>query len=110
MSLTESRFQDLVDSTQKVLENIFDDSGLDVDLQNTSGVLTVKFENDTQLIFSRQEPLRQLWLAARSGGFHFYYNEGENIWSHDTSEEPLGEMLARVTKDQSGADISFDEI
>ncbi|KAI1692058.1 frataxin-like domain-containing protein [Ditylenchus destructor] len=66
MSLTEARFHDLVDSTQQALEDIFDDSGLDVDLENSAGVLTVKFENGTQLIFSRQEPLRQLWLAARS--------------------------------------------
>ena len=84
MSLTEARFHDLVDSTQQALEDIFDDSGLDVDLENSAGVLTVKFENGTQLIFSRQEPLRQLWLAARSGGFHFDYDEEENRWAHDT--------------------------
>lgn len=77
MSLTEARFHDLVDATQQALEDIFDDSGLDVDLENSAGVLTVKFENGTQLIFSRQEPLRQLWLAARTGGFHFDYDEEE---------------------------------
>ena len=66
MSLTEARFHDLVDATQEKLEDIFDDSGLDVDLESSAGVLTVKFESGQQLIFSRQEPLRQLWLAARS--------------------------------------------
>ncbi len=44
MSLTEARFHDLVDATQQALEDIFDDSGLDVDLENSAGVLTVKFE------------------------------------------------------------------
>ena len=110
MSLTEARFHDLVDSTQQALEDIFDDSGLDVDLENSAGVLTVKFENGTQLIFSRQEPLRQLWLAARTGGFHFDYDEEENRWAHDTTEELLSEMLTRLTKEQSGADLDFDEI
>ncbi|MDP1069259.1 frataxin domain-containing protein, partial [Klebsiella pneumoniae] len=47
MSLTEARFHDLVDSTQQSLEDIFDDSGLDVDLENSAGVMTVKFENGT---------------------------------------------------------------
>ncbi|MFL1387084.1 iron donor protein CyaY [Pseudomonas tritici] len=110
MSLTEARFHDLVDSTQEKLEDIFDDSGLDVDLENSAGVLTVKFENGTQLIFSRQEPLRQLWLAARSGGFHFDFNEEDNNWQCDSSDELLSEMLARLVLEQAGADLDFDEI
>ncbi|AUO26280.1 MULTISPECIES: iron donor protein CyaY [Pseudomonas] len=110
MSLTEARFHDLVDATQQALEDIFDDSGLDVDLENSAGVLTVKFENGTQLIFSRQEPLRQLWLAARSGGFHFDYDEEEKRWTHDTTDELLSEMLARLTQEQAGVELDFDEI
>ena len=110
MSLTEARFHDLVDATQQGLEDIFDDSGLDVDLENSAGVLTVKFENGTQLIFSRQEPLRQLWLAARSGGFHFDFNEEDNNWQCDSSDELLSEMLARLVLEQAGADLDFDEI
>ena len=110
MSLTEARFHDLVDATQQALEDIFDESGLDVDLESSAGVLTVKFENGSQLIFSRQEPLRQLWLAARSGGFHFDYDEEEKRWSHDTSDELLSEMLARITQEQAGVELDFDEI
>ncbi|WP_426132981.1 iron donor protein CyaY [Pseudomonas sp. PWP3-1b2] len=110
MSLTEARFHDLVDATQEKLEDIFDDSGLDVDLENSAGVLTVKFENGTQLIFSRQEPLRQLWLAARSGGFHFDYNEEDNNWQCDSSDELLSEMLARMVQEQAGVELDFEEI
>ncbi|MFO2461896.1 iron donor protein CyaY [Pseudomonas sp. 15FMM2] len=110
MSLTEARFHDLVDATQQALEDIFDESGLDVDLESSAGVLTVKFENGSQLIFSRQEPLRQLWLAARSGGFHFDYDEEEKRWSHDTSDELLSEMLVRITLEQAGVELDFDEI
>jgi CyaY protein len=110
MSLTEARFHDLVDATQQSLEDIFDESDLDLDLENSAGVLTVKFENGTQLIFSRQEPLRQLWLAARSGGFHFDYDEEEKRWVCDTSDELLSEMLARITLEQAGVELDFDEI
>ncbi|WP_341521731.1 iron donor protein CyaY [Pseudomonas sp. G.S.17] len=110
MSLTEARFHDLVDATQQSLEDIFDESGLDVDLENSAGVLTVKFENGSQLIFSRQEPLRQLWLAARSGGFHFDYDEEEKRWVCDSSDELLSEMLARITLEQASVELDFDEI
>ncbi len=108
MSLTEARFHDLVDATQEKLEDIFDDSELDVDLESSAGVLTVKFEGGSQLIFSRQEPLRQLWLAAVSGGFHFDYDEESERWMCDKSEEQLGEMLERIVKQQADADLDFE--
>ena len=108
MSLTEARFHDLVDATQQTLEDVFDDSGLDIDLEISAGVLTVKFESGSQLIFSRQEPLRQLWLAAVSGGFHFDYDEESEHWMCDKSEEQLGEMLVRIVKQQAGVELDFE--
>ncbi|MFA7941028.1 iron donor protein CyaY [Pseudomonas brenneri] len=108
MSLTEARFHDLVDATQQVLEDIFDESGEDLDQENSAGVLTVKFENGSQLIFSRQEPLRQLWLAARSGGFHFDYDEESERWMCDKSEEQLGEMLERIVREQADVELEFE--
>ena len=110
MSLSEARFHDLVDATQQNLEDVFDESGLDMDLENSAGVLTAKFEGGQQLIFSRQEPLRQLWLAAREGGFHFDYDEQESRWKCDSSDELLSEMVQRLTQVYTGAELDFDEI
>ncbi|KAF0862226.1 iron donor protein CyaY [Pseudomonas sp. LD120] len=108
MSLTEARFHDLVDAAQQTLEDIFDESDLDIDLENSAGVLTVKFDNGSQVIFSRQEPLRQLWLAARSGGFHFDYDEESERWMCDKSEEQLGEMLERIVLEQADIKLEFE--
>ena len=110
MSLTEARFHDLVDATQQVLEDVFDDSGLDMDLENSAGVLTATFEGGQQLIFSRQEPLRQLWLAAREGGFHFDYDEKLSTWKCDKSDELLCEMVERLTLEHAETELDFDEI
>ncbi|RJG12953.1 iron donor protein CyaY [Pseudomonas cavernicola] len=110
MSLTEARFHDLVDATQQAVEDIFDDSGLDLDLENSAGILTVRFANGTQLILSRQAPIRQLWVAARSGGFHFDYDQDSDRWICDTSDELLGEMLARIAQEQAGEALEFEEL
>ena len=120
MSLTEARFHDLVDDVQLNVENTFDgeymddeafqDLGLDVDIENSSGVLTIEFSNGSKLIFSRQEPLRQLWLATLSGAFHFDYDEEKKYWICGKTDELLKEVLVRVTKDQAGVDLEFDEI
>ncbi|MFZ6048268.1 iron donor protein CyaY [Pseudomonas sp. CR3202] len=110
MTLSEAQFHDLVDAAQALVEDAFDDSDLDLDLENTGGVLTVRFENGSQVILSRQEPLRQLWVAARSGGFHFDYDPASGRWICDSSDEPLGELLSRVTREQVGEDLEFDEL
>jgi len=106
-TMSEARFHDLVDQVQTTVEDAFDDSGLDVDLENSSGVLTVRFENGTQLILSRQPALRQLWVAARSGGFHFDFDESGSLWISDSTREPLGELLSRATREQAGEDVEF---
>ncbi|MDD1959212.1 iron donor protein CyaY [Pseudomonas sp. 17391] len=110
MSLSEARFHDLVDATQQALEDLFDESDLDLDMENSAGVLTIKFDNGSQLIFSRQEPLRQLWLADKSGGFHFDYDEESKKWTCEKTDELLGEMLERIVWERAGEKLDFDEI
>jgi CyaY protein len=110
MSLSEARFHDLVDATQQALEDLFDESGLDLDMENSGGVLTIKFDNGSQLIFSRQEPLRQLWLADKSGGFHFDYDEESKKWTCEKTDELLGEMLERIVWERAGEKLDFEEI
>ncbi|PTT30896.1 iron donor protein CyaY [Pseudomonas sp. HMWF021] len=108
MSLSEARFHDLVDATQQALEELLEDHADDIEI--TAGMMTIKFDNGSQLIISRQEPLRQLWLAARSGGFHFDYDEESCKWSCEKSEELLGEVLARCVQEQAGLELDFEEI
>ncbi|CAI3790335.1 Iron-sulfur cluster assembly protein CyaY [Pseudomonas sp. MM227] len=108
MSLTEARFHDLVDATQQALEELLEDHADDIEI--SAGMMTIKFDNGSQLIISRQEPLRQLWLAARSGGYHFDYDEESGKWRCEKSEELLGEVLARATEEQAGVELDFEEI
>lgn len=110
MSLSEARFHSLVDALQRAVEDAFDASDLDVDLENSGGVLTVRFDNGSQLIFSRQEPLRQLWLAARSGGFHFDYDEVAATWLCDAGGEALPAMLTRLVREQGGEAVDFSAL
>ena len=110
MSLSEAHFHDLVDATQQALEDLFDESDLDLDMENSAGVLTVRFENGNQLIFSRQAPLRQLWLADRSGGFHFDHDEENGKWTCEKTGELLGEMLERIVWERAGVKLDFEEI
>ena len=78
--MTESEFNELIEHTFAALEEGLDQVDADLDYELSGGVLTVVFDNDTKLVFSRQPPTRQLWLAARSGGFHFAYDDVACDW------------------------------
>ena len=108
MSLSEAQFHDLIDDLQNAIEDAFDDSDLDVDLGNSGGVLTVRLENGSQLIFSRQAPLLQLWIAARSGGYHLDCKDGS--WLCDSTGEDLPTLLVRVSAEQGAEGVDFSAL
>lgn len=96
MSLTNSQFHDLVDATQRNLEDIIDNGDVDIDIESSGGILTLTFENQHQVILSRQEPLQQLWLADRSGGFHFDYDSEQATWYCADTQQTLVQMLGDI--------------
>ena len=105
--MTEAQFNQLVDELMFSIEESIDDSGADLDYENTAGMLTITCEaNGSQIILSRQPALAEIWLAARSGGFHFKLDN--NTWKNTVSGEPLINMLSDACLQQSGEQVSFD--
>ena len=103
--MSESEFNDLIDRTFTALEVALDQVDADLDYEISGGVLTVAFDNDTKLVFSRQPPTRQLWLAARSGGFHFAYDEAAGDW-RGTRDGQLFRPFV-VEQMQAQGDVAF---
>lgn len=76
-----SQYHELVDAQWMAIEEGIDESGADIDYETNGNVLTLEFEDRSQIIINRQEPMKEIWLASRSGGFHFGYQDGEWICS-----------------------------
>ncbi|MBE9395783.1 iron donor protein CyaY [Pontibacterium sp. N1Y112] len=106
--MTESEFNDKVDATLETIEEMLDEAETDLDYENTGGVLTVICENRSQIIFTRQAPVKQLWLATKTGGFHFDFDAALNTWVRDSDQTPLSGFLQQTFKDQAGEDFNFD--
>jgi CyaY protein len=105
--MTEAQFNQIVDDLMFSIEQSIDDSGADLDYENTAGMLTITCEsNGSQIILSRQPALGEIWLAARSGGFHFRLDQ--TTWKNTVSGEPLTNMLTDACLAQSGEQINFD--
>ena len=104
--MNESEFQEIADQTIEDIQEAIDDSGADIDYDEIGGVLTLEFENGSKIIFSKQGAMNQLWMAARSGGYHFDYDEAAGRWLCDNGDsEELYAMLSRLSSEQAGEDI-----
>lgn len=88
------------------IEEAIDDSGADIDYDTISDILTLEFENGSQIIINKQTPATQLWVAARSGGFHFDYDDNSQSWRLDSdAEQELFDCLSRYCSEQSGEHV-----
>lgn len=110
MSLSSSAFHDLIDEVQQQIEDILDESELDLDIENSGGILTLVFADGSHIILSRQEPVKQLWVAARQGGFHFDYDADSQRWLCTNEQRSLGQWLASLCQQQAGEEIEFPDL
>ena len=97
-TLTEQAFHALLDDLMFAIEDEVDTLDDDFDFDRTSGQLVITFPNTSQVIVSRQVVQQQLWVAAKSGGFHLTYEAGD--WVCQSTSERLWPLLARVFQEQ----------
>ena len=106
--MNESEFQEIAEQTIEDIQDAVDNSGADIDYDEIGGVLTLEFEDGSKIIFSKQGAMNQLWMAAKSGGFHFNYDEDGERWICDSGDnEELYAMLSRLSSEQAGEAITL---
>ncbi|MGZ5065277.1 MAG: iron donor protein CyaY [Usitatibacter sp.] len=102
--MTDSEFHRAVDAVlARVESSIENEPGLDFDLE--AGILTISFDDGSRIIVNRQTPNREIWVAARSGGFHFTSRDGE--WRDTRSGEELFDSLARLIELQGRVRVAW---
>ena len=98
--MADSLFYEKSDEIFYRIEEWLEASGLDIDIVTGGGMLTIVSEqNGSQIVISRQSAVSEIWVAARSGGFHFAESEG--VWLCKTGES-LQQLLNRVLLEQLG--------
>lgn len=67
------------------IEEQLEQQECDVDCDTQGSVFSIIFSDRSQVVINKQEPLLELWLASRAGGFHFSYQNGDWISSNGES-------------------------
>ena len=86
-------------------DRINDSSDADIDNQRTGGMITLTFANRSQIIINLQKPLQEIWMAAKSGGFHYRLSSGQWLNTKDNSE--FFTALTQYASEQTGQRVTF---
>ena len=78
---------------------------VDIDTHRTGGLLELSFENGSKIVLNTQAPLQELWLAARSGGYHYRYVAGH--WADTRDGSDLFDALSTCASEQAGKALRF---
>lgn len=90
------RAEQLLRAVEQCVDRINDATDADIDSQRSGGLITLVFANGSQIIINQQKPLHEIWMAARSGGYHYRF--GGTAWE-DT--KGAGEFFAALSRDAS---------
>lgn len=102
-----SEFQRRSSETLAAIEDALDEYGPDFDYETVNDVLTLEFANGSKIIVNKQSAADQIWVAAKSGGFHFDYDADSNLWVLDSTGVELFAELSRLISEQSGETVQL---
>jgi CyaY protein len=102
--MEEREFNTLADAMLRRLEDAIEASGADLDLQvKPGGVLELEFADGSKIIINRHTAAREIWVAARSGGYHFRPEAGQWLGTRDGGE--LLTLLSQCVSAQLGEEL-----
>jgi len=106
--MNETEFLDLAADVLQTIENHSDEwlakQGVDVEASLSGNVLTLVFEDGTQVIVNIQTAMQEIWVAARRGGFH-YRHDGQR-WRDTRGGPDLADALSQICSEAAGTPLS----
>jgi CyaY protein len=107
--MTDPEFMDRAETLLKAVEaccdQINDETDADVDNQRVGGMVTLTFADRSQIIINLQKPLQEVWMAAKSGGYHYRWMDGQ--WQDTKGQGEFFAALSRNASNQTGRELQF---
>jgi CyaY protein len=105
--MNEAEYHRTANATLLEIEQRVEASGAEIDFESAGEILTLEFTNGSKLIINKQAAARQIWVAAKSGGFHYGWDAAAGVWRNDQNRAELFAELARLLSDQAGRTVNL---
>lgn len=104
--MNDSEFNTLADEALKQIEAGLEQSDADLDFAMVSaGVLEIELPDGSKIIVNRHSAAREVWVAAKSGGYHFRWDG--SAWRDTRDKSELMAALTRILSSQSGESVKL---
>jgi CyaY protein len=104
--MSDSEYLTRAEAVLAAVERAIDDSDADIELERSGNVLTLEFANRTKIIVNLQPPMKEIWIAAKAGGFHFRFADG--AWRDTRSGTEFFAALSDYATQQAGEPVTFE--
>ena len=102
--MTESEFESLAGAALSALESAFEAGVPDADVQTKgTGVLEIEFEDGSKMVINRHGAAREIWVDAKSGGFHFRHDGA--LWRDTRDGTELFAAVSKLASQQGGTPV-----
>ena len=102
--MDDKEFNSLAEAVLVRIDAALEASGADVDCQLAAGgVLEIEFDDGSKIIVNRHGVAKEIWVAARAGGFHFRWDG--SAWRDTRDSSELMEKLSTLASQQAGESI-----
>ena len=86
------------------IEQALEAAALDADFElKDGGILEIEFEDGAKILINRHAAAREIWVAARAGGFHFRWDG--TAWRDTRDGSELFAALSRLVSQQLGRGV-----
>jgi CyaY protein len=103
--MTDSDYLTRAESVLAAVERALDDIDADIEAERNGNVLTLEFANGSKIIVNLQPPMREIWIAAKAGGFHFKFVDGQ--WRDTRNGTEFFAALSDYASKQAGEPVTF---
>ena len=100
----------LLHSIELALEAADDELDLDLDIERQGGnVINIRFRDKSVIVVNTQPPLHEIWVAAKSGGYHYRWagTMAKPLWLDTKTGKELLSDLTEFASAQAGQTVKI---
>jgi CyaY protein len=102
--MNETEFNARAEEVLETVVRALEASGVDCDCEfKGDGVLELEFDDRSKIVVNRHLPGREIWVASKSGGYHFRFDGIR--WVNTRDGEELFAALSRHVSQQWGSPV-----
>lgn len=105
-SMQMSEFERSVAEELDKLARAIDSSGLECDVeQKGDGILEITLDDGSRVIVNRNSSAGEIWVAAKSGGYHFRPSGGQ--WINSRNGQELYAAVSACLSEQASVHVTL---